>query len=71
MFELLGLPCRWPSCSVLARGPAVWIAGTLNYMAPELLEYQVGRLAHPHAVDIYRCGALPCRRGTLICHQQS
>ncbi len=37
----------------------MWIAGMLNYMAPELLEYQVGRLAHPHAFDMYTCGAFP------------
>ena len=30
-------------------------AGTLNYMAPELLEGHVGKLEHPHAVDVYRC----------------
>ena len=34
----------------------MWIAGTLKYMAPELLDYKAGKLAHPHAVDIYRCG---------------
>ena len=30
-------------------------AGTLKYMAPELLEGHVGKLAHPHAIDVYRC----------------
>ena len=50
--------CREDGPALLSGqgGPAVRSAGTLNYMAPELLEYQVGKLAHPHAVDIYRCG---------------
>ena len=59
---LTGRPCGRPSCSVWVRAPAVWAAGTLNYMAPELLEYQTGKLPHPQAVDIYRCGALPMFR---------
>ena len=56
---LTGSPCGRPTCSVWVRAPVVWTAGTPNYMAPELLESQVGKLAHPHAVDIYRCGAGP------------
>ena len=30
-------------------------AGTLNYMAPELLEGHDGKLGHPYALDVYRC----------------
>lgn len=38
----------------------VWLAGTLTYMAPELLEGHVAELSHPHATDIFRCAYVPC-----------
>ena len=61
--EVLSRVCQFMAKRLLIANGPHGLAGTLNYMAPELLEGHVGKLAHPHAIDVYRCEG--CRQVCL------